>query len=80
MAIFSWNVLASLSLLMAIAIKGLMIWGSKCHQNNSPVICDGYVKYEEAEADRLLAILKTNNCGVGGRVEYSKQPASARAA
>ena len=31
--------------------KGLMIWGSKCHQNNSPVVCYGYVKYEEAEVD-----------------------------
>ena len=29
---------------------------------NSPVVCDGYVKYEEAEVDRLVAILKTNNC------------------
>ena len=38
-----------------------MIWGSKCHENNSPVVCDGYVKYEEAEVDRLVAILKTNN-------------------
>ena len=27
---------------------------------NSPVVCDGYVKYEEAEVDRLVAILKTN--------------------
>ena len=43
-----------------------MIWGSKCHQNNFPVVCDGYVKYEEAEVDRLVAILKTNNCGGGG--------------
>ena len=33
---------------------------------NSPVICDGYVKYEEAEVDILVAILKTNNCGGGG--------------
>ena len=48
---------------MAIVIKGLMIWGTKCHQNNSPVVCDGYVKYEEAEVGRLVAILKTNNCG-----------------
>ena len=40
--------------------------GSKCHQNNSPVVCDGYVKYEEVEVDRLVAILKTNNCGGGG--------------
>ena len=50
------------------------------------MVCDGYVKYmyEEAEVDRLVAILKTTNCGVGvlaaDRVEYSKQPASARAA
>ena len=51
---------------MAIVIKWLVIWGSKCHQNNSPVVCDGYVKYEEAEAGRLVAILKTNNCGGGG--------------
>ena len=32
--------------------------GFKFHQNNSPVVCDGYVKYEEAEVDRLVAILK----------------------
>ena len=48
---------------MAIVIKGLMIWKLKCHQNYSTVVCDGYVKYEEAEVDRLVAILKTNNCG-----------------
>ena len=24
----------------------------------SPVVCDGYVKYEETEVDRLVAILK----------------------
>ena len=36
------------------------------HLNNSPVVFDGYVKYEEAEVDRLVAILKTNNCGGGG--------------
>ena len=36
------------------------------HQNNSPAICDGYVKYDEAEVDKLVAILKTNNCGGGG--------------
>ena len=52
--------------LVAIVIKGLTIWGSKCHQNNSRVVCDGYVKYEEAEVDKLVAILKTNNCGSGG--------------
>ena len=66
MATFSWNALTSISSLVAIVIKGLMIWGSKCHQNNSPMVCDGYVKYEEAEVDRLVAILKTNNCSGGG--------------
>ena len=55
----------SFSSLVAIVIKGLMIWRSKCHQNNSPVGFDGYVKYEEAEVDRLVPILKTNNCGGG---------------
>ena len=35
--------------------------GIKMHQNNSPVVCDGYVKYKEAEVDRLVAILRTNN-------------------
>ena len=64
-----------------------MIWGSKCYQNNPPVVCDDCVKYEEAEIVRLVAILKTNNCGdIGGGeaaancVEYSKQPALAKAA
>ena len=35
------------------------------------VVGDGYMKYEEAEVDRLVAILKTNNCdgGVGGPCE-----------
>ena len=54
----------SFSSLVAIVIKRLMIWGSKCHQNDSP--CDGYVKYEETEVDRIIAILKTDNCGGGG--------------
>ena len=67
MATFSFkNALTSISLLVAIVIKGLMIWGSKYNQNNSPMVCDGYVKYEEADVDRLVAILKTNNCGGGG--------------
>ena len=35
-------------------------------KNNSSVVCDGYGKYEEAEVDRLAAILKTNDCGGGG--------------
>ena len=80
--------LTSFSSLVTIVIKGLMTWGSKCHENNSPVVCDGYVKYDEAEVDRLVAILKTNNCGkqtVSGclitaaaavRVEYSKHTTS----
>ena len=34
-------------------------------KQNSPAVCDGYMKYEEAEVDRLVAILKTNNCGGG---------------
>ena len=49
-----------------------MIWGLKCHQNNSPVVCDGYVKYKEAEVDRLVAMLKTNNCGGGGPCEIQQ--------
>ena len=40
--------------------------GIKMSQKNSPVICDGYVKYEEAKINRLVAISKTNNCGGGG--------------
>ena len=36
---------------MALVIKGLIIWKSKCHKK-FPVVCDGYVKYEEAEVDR----------------------------
>ena len=41
----------------------------KMSQNNSPVVCDGYVKYEEGEVDILehVAILKTNNRGGGGQ-------------
>ena len=63
---FFLNVLTSISSLVAIGIKGLMTWGSKCHQNNSLGVCDGYVKYEVAEVDRLVAIMKTNNCCSGG--------------
>ena len=51
---------------MAIVVKELMIWGSKCHQNNFPVAWEGYVKYEEAEVDRIVTILKTNNSASGG--------------
>ena len=42
----------------------------KMSPKQSPVVGDGYMKYEEAEIDRLVAILKTNNCdgGVGGLV------------
>ena len=59
---------------IVLVIKGLIIKESKCHQNNSPVVCDGYVKFEETEIDRLVAILKTNLAA--GRDEYSTQPAS----
>ena len=37
-----------------------------CHQNDSPVVCDGYVKHEEAEVNSLVAISKTIDCGGGG--------------
>ena len=46
----------NISSLVAVVIKGLMIWGSKCHQNNSLVVCDGFVKHEEAEVNSLVAI------------------------
>ena len=51
--------------MVAVGIKVLIIWGSKYPQNNSPVICDGYVKHEETEVERLVAILKSNSsyCG-----------------
>ena len=52
----SWNAQTSISSLLVVVIKGLMIWGSKCHQNNPLVVCDNYVKYGEAEVDRLVAI------------------------
>ena len=68
MATISWNAPTNMSSLVTIVIEGLMIWGSKCHENNSPVVCYGYVKYEEAEVDRLVAILKKNNCGGDGRL------------
>ena len=55
----------NISSLVAVVIKELMIWGSKCRQNNSTVVCDGYVEYEEAEVNSLVAILKTNHCGGG---------------
>ena len=46
----------SIFLLVLIVIEGLVIWGSKCHQNNFPVVCDGYVKYmyEEADCEKLI--------------------------
>ena len=55
---------------MGVVIKRRMIWGSNCHPKKSPVvgICDGCVKYEEAEFDRLEAILKTNKCKQAARL------------
>ena len=44
------------------------------------MVCDSYIKYKEVEVDRLVDILKTNNCGGGEPCEYNKQPDSARAA
>ena len=44
--------LTSIFLLVALVIKGLIIWKSKCHQKNPLVLSDGYVKYEEAEVHR----------------------------
>ena len=57
--------------------------GIEMSPNNSPVVCDGCVKYEEAKVDRLLAIWKTKLitaavAAAADRVEYSRQPASAR--
>ena len=49
--VYSCYALTSLSLLVALVIKGLIIWESKCHQNPLEV-SDGYVKFEEAEAHR----------------------------
>ena len=37
--------------------------GIEMSPKNSSVVCDGYVKNEEAEVDRLVTILKTNNWG-----------------
>ena len=45
--------LTNIPLLVALVIKGLIMWESKCHLVSS----DGYVKYEEAEVDRS-AIMK----------------------
>ena len=50
--------LANVSSLVAVVIKGPIL--SKYQQNNSPVVCDGCVKYDKGEVDRL-AIWKTNN-------------------
>ena len=37
---------------MALVIKGLIIWESKCNKNYLVVSCDGYVRYERAEVLR----------------------------
>ena len=39
--------------------------GIEMSPKNSSVVCDGYVKNEKAEVDRLVPILKTNNCDGG---------------
>ena len=48
----------SITSIVGVVIEGLIIWGSKCHQKYPPVVCEGYVKYEESEVYRLVAILK----------------------
>ena len=54
METLSWYVLTSCSSLVAIVVKGLIIWGSKCHKNNSPEVCDDHVtNEEEAEVDSV---------------------------
>ena len=53
METFFCNTITNIFLLVAIVTKGLTIWGSKCHKK----IHQWYVKYEEAEVDRLVAIL-----------------------
>ena len=65
---------------MAVVIEGLLIWILKCHQNNSPVAYDGYVKYEEADADRLVVIWKQITAAAADNVVYINQPTSSRAA
>ena len=50
---------------------------------HSPVVCDGYVKHEEAEAHRIVpgsCFEKQMKEAVEDRVEYSKQLDSAKAA
>ena len=42
------NALTNIYLLEALVIEGLIKWGSK-YLKKSPVVFDGYVKYEEAE-------------------------------
>ena len=47
-----------ISLLLAVLIKGFMIMGLKCHQENSPVECDGYVKYEKTRIDKISSYIE----------------------
>ena len=44
-----------------LVIKGSLIWESKCPQKHSLVVCDGYVKFEQAESIRYFE--KNNNNG-----------------
>ena len=50
MEIFSWRANEHFFIISDMGIK----------IHNNPVVCDSYVKYEEAEVDRLVAILKKN--------------------
>ena len=78
MGTFSCNALTSISSSVAVVIKGLIIWGSKCHAKHSPVVWGGYVKYEEAEFDILVAICEKQITVAADRVEQSKQQRAAK--
>ena len=59
MDFFFWNALTGISLL--VAVEGLINkrvgdMGIKMLPKNSPVVCNGYVKYKGAEVDRLAII------------------------
>ena len=51
----SANMLTSISLLVSVVIKGLMILKSKCYKQ-IPKWYDRYMKYEEAKVDRLAIL------------------------
>ena len=58
---FSWNALTNISLLAALVIKGLVIYGNQNVTKTSLVVCDGYVKYEKTEIDRWAIVQDLRN-------------------